>query len=291
MKFIHYLNRLYLFNLGLISPIKLSCKLYNTTTGKVLDIDHPQDLNEKVHAMKFKLDTSKWSILADKYEVRNYIIQNGYANYLPKNYYLTSNPFKINKNILPEKCVIKTTNGSSTVIIVNDKSKITNLSIWKKLIYWKLIPFGIITAEPHYRKIKCRYIVEELLENVNPQSSSLIDYKFYCFYGKVEACLVCADRDKNEVYKILYDNNWNLREDWMNKMPTKLKDINKPISYDKMVEMCNKLGKDFPFVRIDFYEINGNPIFGEMTFTPAGGNSTVGNTSFLKLMGDKIKIL
>ena len=77
----------------------------------------------------------------------------------------------------------------------------------------------------------------------------------------------------------------------MNKMPTKLKDINKPISYDKMVEMCNKLGKDFPFVRIDFYEINGNPIFGEMTFTPAGGNSTVGNSSFLKQMGDKIEIL
>ena len=35
-----------------------------------------------------------------------------------------------------------------------------------------------------------------------------------------------------------------------------------------MQEMAAALSAKFAFCRVDFYEINGKPIFGEMTFTP-----------------------
>ena len=48
-----------------------------------------------------------------------------------------------------------------------------------------------------------------------------------------------------------------------------LDNVEKPKSLNKMLEYATLLSKEFPFVRIDFYEYKGIPILGEMTFTPA----------------------
>jgi hypothetical protein len=40
-----------------------------------------------------------------------------------------------------------------------------------------------------------------------------------------------------------------------------------------MIEATCLLSKGFPFVRVDFYDVNGRCIFGEMTLTPTGGNN------------------
>lgn len=36
-----------------------------------------------------------------------------------------------------------------------------------------------------------------------------------------------------------------------------------------MIDPAEKLAKDIPFVRVDFYEISGKLYFGELTFYPA----------------------
>ena len=38
-----------------------------------------------------------------------------------------------------------------------------------------------------------------------------------------------------------------------------------------MIEFAEKLAKNMPFVRIDFYETGGRLYFGEITFFPGGG--------------------
>ena len=38
-----------------------------------------------------------------------------------------------------------------------------------------------------------------------------------------------------------------------------------------MIEICRKLSKSFPFVRVDLYNLDGKIYFGEMTFYPASG--------------------
>lgn len=47
--------------------------------------------------------------------------------------------------------------------------------------------------------------------------------------------------------------------------------IEKPLNYDKMIELAEILSEGFSHVRVDFYNINGNIYFGEMTFTMASG--------------------
>ena len=64
----------------------------------------------------------------------------------------------------------------------------------------------------------------------------------------------------------------------------------KPESYNEMIKICRDLAKPFPFVRIDFYDYNGNPILGEMTFTPAGCAARYYNKKGLNLLGDMIEL-
>ena len=47
--------------------------------------------------------------------------------------------------------------------------------------------------------------------------------------------------------------------------------IPKPVHYDKMVEIAERLSAGIPFLRVDFYEVDGRLYFGELTFYPASG--------------------
>ena len=97
------------------------------------------------------------------------------------------------------------------------------------------------------------------------------DYKFFCFNGRVEYLMVCSERDI-ALKQDLFDREFN----WLNILcksypnnvahrPTK------PLLFDKMIEYAEILSKDFPQVRVDFYQINGKIYFGELTFyTDAG---------------------
>ena len=44
-----------------------------------------------------------------------------------------------------------------------------------------------------------------------------------------------------------------------------------PDGFVKMKQYAMKLATDFKFVRADFYLLNGEVIFGELTFTPSAG--------------------
>ena len=47
--------------------------------------------------------------------------------------------------------------------------------------------------------------------------------------------------------------------------------IHRPASYDTMLKTARDLSQGFPHVRVDFYEVGGKPILGEMTFTSSAG--------------------
>ena len=48
----------------------------------------------------------------------------------------------------------------------------------------------------------------------------------------------------------------------------------KPSSFEEMKIIAKKLSKGIPHVRIDLYEVNGRPMFGEMTFYHFAGMVT-----------------
>ena len=53
--------------------------------------------------------------------------------------------------------------------------------------------------------------------------------------------------------------------------PSSEKKIDKPYNFDTMMSLAEKLSENIPFVRVDFYEVEGEIRFGELTFYPGSG--------------------
>lgn len=248
-------------------------RLYQFGFGRKINWKNPKEFNEKIRWLQFNTDISKWSLLADKYKVREYLEKKGYGNLLVKLYGVWEKAEDIDFSKLPDCFVIKTNHGCGSVYIVNDKHSIDLEQIRQKLKKDLSEKFGIETAETHYRNIKPVVIAEELLHQDGDFSSSLIDYKLYCTHGKNQFCAVMYNRTmSNHAYDInLYDNNWEDISGLIGSYPNVNSGkgmIPRPHNFDLMKRFCKDVCSEFPFVRMDFYECYGNLYFGEFTFTP-----------------------
>lgn len=272
-------------------PKQWADKLYKRNFGRSINWEHPTEFNEKIRWMQFYTDTSEWSMLADKYRVRDYLKGKGYGHILVKLYGKWDKAEDIDFDSLPDSFILKTNHGYGEIIIVKDKKQSDLSEIRKKMQRYLDTPFGIETAEPHYLKIKPCIIAEELLVQDGNLSSSLIDYKFYCFHGIPEACGVFYDRNL-ETHRngfTPYDMNWMKHEEWRREDITKpCKDIPRPATFELMRQVCKDLASQFPFVRMDFYEVNGKLYFGEFTFTPAALSGGSFSKEKVKDWGEKI---
>ncbi len=246
--------------------------LFYRNWQRKIDWENPRDLNEKIRWMQFNTNTDEWSRLADKYAAREYVREKGYEDILVKLYGKWDKAEDIDFDALPNSFILKTNHGCGEVIAVEDKRNTNLKEIRRKMKKYVNTPFGEYSVEPHYLKIKPCIIAEELLVQDGELSTSLIDYKFLCFHGNPVACYAFTDRNLETHSRNVtpYDMDWNKHEEWrIEGWPTPFKDIPRPVTLDLMKKACQDLASQFPFVRMDFYEVNGHLYFGEFTFTPA----------------------
>lgn len=277
------------------NPQELADRLYIDETGNRNGINwnSPVDLNEKINWLKFNSDTTKWSELADKYAVRKFIEEKGYKQYLVPLLGVWENANEIDFSTLPDSFVLKTNNGAGTVMVVEDKALIDQRTVRAQLNKWLKNKFGLKRAEPHYLRIKPLIIAESLLKDKSGISSSLVDYKIWCFDGKAFGTKVFYNRHRFEADIEWYDRDWNYRPEKL--VFTKDKrdgggKINKPKNYEQMISFAEDLSKGFPQVRVDLYNIDGQIYFGEMTFTASGGYMNSYKKEVLLEMGKLTKI-
>lgn len=269
-----------------ISPVFSSKILFRVSTGKKLNLKEPKTFNEKLMWLKLYDDNELVIKCADKYEVREYVDSLGYKSILPKLYGSYEHIEDIEWDKFPEKFAIKCTHGCGFNIICDDKSKLNINEANKKLKKWLKTRYVFEALESQYDKMMPRIICEEYIETKDGLLPN--DYKIYCFNGKPKLTLVCTERVKEVKMKFM-DLDWNE----MNiGNPDFLSDEypNKPKCYDEMLKIAERLSKPFPFVRVDFYDLNGKPILGEMTFTPAGCAARYYNENGLKILGSMINI-
>ena len=288
-----YLRKLFL---GKYFPKKLADELYCKYTRKKEGINwlHPKDLNEKINWLKFNSDTSLWTRLTDKYEVRNYIKEKGFENILVRLYGVWESASLIDFDLLPESFVLKTNHGSGTVWIIRDKQAVNWGGLVKDIDKSLKDVFGYCTAEPHYKGIKPLVIAEELLSDECPFSKSLVDYKVWCFDGEVFGTWVCYNRIGYDTYTEWHDVDWKYRPEW-SVFNEHYKDgkgiVPCPQNYEYMIAVAKKMSLGFPQVRVDLYNINGEIYFGEMTFTSGGGYMNFYSKEALDQMGKMVNCI
>ena len=266
------------------SPRLITMLWYISQKGRIPHFNHPQNIDEQLMANNLRaMNNDQARALriqcADKYAVRDYVEKKGFKHILNNCFGVYHTVEEIDFDELPNQFVLKLTNGCGQNYICRDKRKLDIESLRELLQGWMdQAPFyGLKTGEWHYSQIKPRIIAEEYLSSLD-KDESLIDYKFHCFYGHVLGILVCYDRDSDTHLANYdwYDLDWNLTDGEPEELHKNQRMIPKPASFNEMIRIAEELSSNIDYVRIDLYEIDDKPLFGEMTFTE-GGNILVYN--------------
>ncbi len=259
-----------------------------------LNLKKTQTLADKVTYLFLHKRTPLMSTCTDKWAVREYITQKGLSNILIPTVGGPWNKIEeIDFNKLPNKFILKATHGCKMNYIVKDKSELNIYDCKKTLQSWLNTTYGTYSVEPHYKTIPHRIYAEELLE----KNTELIDYKIHCLNGVPQFVLVVSDRDTSKrrmsVKLDLFDTQWNSLNKYLQTSGLEVPNLGKtkcPSQLDKMLDIANQLSKDFSFVRVDLYEIEGKICFGELTFSPAVGVFPYFTDEFIINMGARLKI-
>lgn len=234
------------------------------------NLKNPVMFHDKLTWLSYNTDTSRWSELADKYNVRAYVTEKCGAQYLNELYSVYDSPEDVDFEKLPNQFVLKMTNGCAMNLIIRDKSNLDIAQVKKRMSFWMKFRFGDLTSQPHYSAIKPRIIAEKLLVQNKNADSGLIDYKFNAFNGYIDSIDVYSQRIEGThlFSSMIYDTDWNPHPEWLDPTKVTYAEVEKPTCFEKMKEIASVLSTGFPYVRVDLYCIDNQPIFGEMTFTP-----------------------
>jgi len=276
--------RLKILQLLSFLPDKVMVKLhYRISTGKKLNLNNPNTFNEKIQWYKLYYRHPLMVKCADKYAVREYVAEKGLSEILNECYGIYNSIEEINLNSLPKKFVLKVTNGCGANIFCENKNLLDETSMRMKLKEWIKPIKNSPGREWSYNNIKPRIVCEKYLEVNREEDEDLLDYKFFCFYGKPTHIQVDMDRFTKHKRNI-YDVNWKYIDATIT-YPNVGDIIKKPKNLDTMLEVASILSEDFPHVRLDLYDYREKIIFGEMTFYHGSGYEKFSSYELEKEMG------
>lgn len=271
-------------------PSKFYVKVhYEYFSGKKLDLDNPKDFNGKIEWYKVFFRPKILNTLADKYEVRAYVKEKIGEQYLNELYAVYDNPEDIDFSSLPNKFIIKANHTNGHNIIVKNKENLDKKKVIKKFKKWlNKNQYYKRGQEWAYKDIKPKLIIEKFLKE--DDKNSLIDYKFYCFDGEPKFIDVHLDREEDHKQGC-FDLEFNLLPFGKSKTYKSIDNsLEKPSNLEEMVRLSKVLSEKLPFVRVDFYSINGQTIFGEMTFYPSDARRQFYPDEYNTIIGDYFKL-
>ena len=232
--------------------------------GEFVNFSDPQTYNEKLQWLKLYNRNPFYNIIVDKYRVKDYVAKVIGEEHVIKLLGVWSHFDEIDFDKLPDQFVLKCNHDCGGLVICKDKSKFDKVFAKKILerhlknnYYWE-------HREWPYKDVKSLIFAEEYM--VDESGYELKDYKWFCFNGEPKALFIAQDRDNpdEETKFDFYDMEFNhlpIKNGHPNANVVK----EKPAGFETMKVLASKLSKDIPHVRVDFYNINGNIYFGEMT--------------------------
>jgi len=240
--------------------------IYYLIYKRKLNLRNPAAYTEKIAWYKLHWRNPLAKKCVDKYEVREYVKEKIDAKHIIQCYGVWDKFDDINFNLLPNKFVLKPTNGSGDIYICNDKKNIELEKVKSILCQYKKRHFSSKTKEWAYYDIPFRILAEAKIDSSD--GLSIKDYKFFCFNGQPRFLFVGSERDTDVKFDF-FDLDWN----WI---PVRNghehnPNLKRPQQFSKMIEIACKLSQDFPHVRVDLYEENETVYFGELTFYHFGG--------------------
>lgn len=286
-------------------------KAFKVYIGDKLNLETPQTFNEKLQWLKLYNRKPEYTVMVDKYKVREYIKEKVGEEYLIPLLGVWNKVEDINFDKLPDQFVLKCNHDSGGMCICRDKStfdvkqcknylndrlKHNYYDLWREWPY-KNVPRKII-AEQFIDVSSTVSISDSKAVSVEDLQSEqgLLDYKFMCFSGEVKALFLDvgvvrgSSGHAEDYYRNVYDREFNLLpvKETRDNYPLPIK---KPQNFDQMVALAEKLSSGIPHIRVDLYNVKGKIFFGEFTFFHGSGLSNYFNPKeWDEIFGDWIRL-
>ena len=251
-------------------PDKVYLKLlYRLRFGRKLDLKHPKTFNEKLQWLKLYDRDDRYTIMVDKYMVKDYVSRKIGAQYVIPTLGVYESFEEIDFTALPDQFVIKCTHDSGGIVICTDKSAFDKIHARKFISKSLKRNYYYAAREWLYKKLVPRILVETYMMDTGLEE--LRDYKFFCFNGKARYFKIDVDRqtDHRSYYFDTKGRLMHFGEEVYK--PDYQRNVELPHNLEEMIGLAEKLSQDIPFLRVDFYEVDGRTYFGECTFFPGAG--------------------
>lgn len=244
---------------------------YLLATGRVLDLKTPKTFTEKVQLAKLNWRSPRMVALADKVEAKKVVAGLLGDQWVTPTLFAGPALPPVAERNWPVPYVIKPSHRSGKNHFVRELDPTPDWPLVDRVVAEVLArPYGSRLGEWVYSQIPPQVLVEPFIGGAEVPS----DYKLYAFGGKVAFTSMNWNRFQAAgVMRATFDRDWT-------RLPFVMNDYGdydgddvpkRPASYDEMIAGAEVLAKGFPFARVDLYEIDGRPRFGEVTFYPQSG--------------------
>ena len=231
-------------------------------------MEQPATFDEKLQWLNLFWQHPLKARCGDKLALRGFVEEYQLGHLLPEVFGVYSSSAEIPLETLPDRFVLKCSHGCKCNVFCHDKRSLDWKMARANLDAWMQTDFSMLLGEIHYGKMTPRIICEEFLAD-KKELKLPTDYKVFCFGGRAYCTEVATARQPNGNAKLaFYDLEWKHKLPYCSPESEPEEEIPKPSAYGEILDSAQKLSQPFPFVRMDFYSINGRARLGEMTFTP-----------------------
>lgn len=273
---------------------------FKAQLGMAPDLSDPKTFNEKIQWLKLYDRRPVYTVMADKYAVKQWVAKRIGAQYVVPALGVWDRFDEIDFDQLPDRFVLKCTHDSGSAIIVQDKNALAAKSaLWikenvrldkngvrrklkaclKRNTYYR-------NREWAYKDIPPRILAEECMADAN--TAQLKEYKIFTFNGQPKLVQVYDKNSKNR--RNVYTPAWTFVDVAMEDHPDPTRVVERPPQLEELLALSRKLACGIPFVRTDFYITDGQIRFGEMTFYPKSGYVKFFQTEWNRTLGDWIQL-
>ena len=237
------------------------------------NLKRPRTFNERLLRSKLDGECRSLAHLVDKAEVKDWVAGRIGEEHIIPTLGVYEQPDTVPLESLPRPCILKPTHASGHVhILRGSKAEPAPDDIRCDLKRWQRLDHYRLSGELQYRDIRPRIICEPLLGG---GEDDLPDFKIFCFHGEPTFIQVDMDRHTRHVRRY-YDCRWQ-PQDFTLRYPKAERDVPRPHSLERMLEITRKLSSGFTFVRVDLYSVDEHVYFGELTFHPESGTAPFNN--------------
>lgn len=267
-------------------PDKLYLQLrFHRNLGKWINWKNPQTFNEKLQWLKIYNRNPLYTTLVDKYAVKKWVADKIGEQYVIPTLGVWNSFDEIDFDKLPNQFVLKTTHDSGGVVICRDKKTFNKEAAREKLTESLKRNFYYQGREWPYKNVPPRIIAEKYMED--PKQPELLDYKFYVFNGAPKYIAVCQGMSNHATAHMSYMKlDWTFAPFTRTNYPPFENIPPRPVWLKDMDRIARIFAENIPFLRVDFYEVNGQVKIGELTFTPSSGWTPFNPTEWDKKIGD-----